>query len=113
LAAGVDGIGRGDGSDGGNGSDGTVFGMVSRQQALAAGRARLARRRLLAGTALTLAAIVAATGYLLSGTGPGADDGHAAVTASTTPSTRQGPAIGTAARIDPSSTPSASQAAPR
>jgi hypothetical protein len=68
----------------------------------------LARRRLLAGTALTVAAIVAVAGYLVSDVGSGTQGGHGAVTASTAPSTRQGPAIGTAARIGPSPTPSAS-----
>jgi len=90
------------------GADGAVFHAVSREQALAAGRARLARRRLSAGIALAVAAVVAATGFAISDASTGAHDGHGAVTASTAPSVRQGPVIGTAARIDPSPTPSAS-----
>ncbi len=98
LATGVDGIG------------GVAVGTVSRDQVLAAGRARLARRRLSAAMALTVAALVAVAGYMISSAGVGESGGRSAVTASTTPSVplRQGPAIGTAARIDPSPTPSAS-----
>jgi len=87
--------------------DGAVFGAVGREQALAAGRARLARRRRQsAGVALAVAAVVAATGYAISG--PGAHGGNGTVTASTAPSVHEKPAIGTASRIGPSPTPSAS-----
>ncbi len=104
LATGVDGIG------GIGGGDGLPVGTVSREQALAAGRARLARRRLSAATALTAAVVVAVAGYVISTAGVGGPGGRSAVTASATPFAplRQGPAIGTAARIDPSPTPSAS-----
>lgn len=107
LAAGVDGIGE---DDGGRGGGGILVGAVSREQALAAGRARLARRRLSAGVVVTVAAVLAVAGYVIGSTGEGAPGGSGAVTASTTPSVvmRQGPAISTAHRIDPSPTPSAS-----
>jgi hypothetical protein len=84
-----------------------VISSVSREQVLAAGRARLARHRLSAGAAaLAVAAVVAATGYAISGAG--VHDGHGTVTASTAPSLRQEPVIDTAVRIGSSPTPSAS-----
>jgi len=88
------------------GVDGAEFGAVSREQVLAAGRARLARHRLSAGVALAVAAVVAITGYLISGAG--AHGGQAAVTASTAPSVQQEPVIGTASRIGPSPSPTPS-----
>ncbi len=82
------------------GADGAVFGSASREQVIAVGRARLVRRRLAAGAALAVAAVVAATGYVVSDAG--AYDGRGAVTASTAPAVRpvrQGPAIDTASGI--------------
>jgi len=88
------------------GADGAVFRAVGREQVLAAGRARLARRRLSAGAVLVVAAVVATTGYVIGDTG--AHDGRGTVTASTTPSAHDASAIGTAPRIGPSPTPPAS-----
>jgi hypothetical protein len=109
LAAGVEGIG---GGDGGGGGDRVSVGAVSRDDVLAVGRARLARRRLSAAMVLAVVAVLAVAGYVIgsAGVGTGTPGGRGVVTASTTPSVRvrQGPAIGTAARIDPSPTPSAS-----
>lgn len=88
------------------GADGAVFGEVSQEQALAAGRARLARRRLTAGVALAVAAVVAATGYMISGAG--GHGGQSAVTASTAPSVQQGPVTGSASRVGPTPAPTPS-----
>ena len=104
LATGLDAIAEGDGIALG------AAAALSRDQMLAAGRARLARRRLSAAMVLAVMAVLAVTGYLIGNARAGAPGGHGAVTASVTPSlpVRNGPALGTDGRIDPSPTPSAS-----
>lgn len=91
-----------------DGAGGLRLGAVSREQALAAGRARLVRRRVSVGTALAVAVVLAVAGYVVSGASAGAHDGPGAVVASTASSPQQGRDIGTAARMSESSpTPSA------
>lgn len=88
-------------------ADGVPLSTVSREQALAAGRARLVRRRLSVGMALAVAAVLAAAGYVVSGAGAGAHHGPGTVVASTASAPQQGRDIGTAAPVDSSPTPSA------
>ncbi|HTJ66770.1 MAG TPA: hypothetical protein VL551_04510 [Actinospica sp.] len=61
---------------------------VGRDELIAAGRARLARRRVLAGTALTAVLAFALGGYAIAeGVGGGGRPGHVAVTVSATAAT--------------------------
>ena len=69
-------------------ADGIDAGAVGRDELIAAGRARLARRRVLAGTALTAVLAFALGGYAIAeGVGGGGRPGHVAVTVSATAAT--------------------------
>lgn len=66
-------------------ADGIVVGPASRDELIAAGRARMTRRRVLAGTALTIVLASALGGYAIVEQVDSARAGHAAVTVSATP----------------------------
>jgi hypothetical protein len=80
MAAGVDGIGEGEAVAGG------AARTLGREQVLAAGRARLARRRLSAVVVLAVVTVLAAAGYLIGSAHAGSLGGRSEVTASTTSS---------------------------
>ena len=65
-------------------ADAVVAGPVSREQLLADGRGRLARRRMLAGTALTAVLAFALGGYAVAERTGAARPGQGAVTVSAT-----------------------------
>ena len=72
------------------GAAGAAARPVGRGELVSAGRARLARRRVLAGSALTAVVALVLAGYAVAATGPSDQDhqpGHAAVTASASSAT--------------------------